>query len=138
MLLENPLAACISHQDRPDVSWDQDGSQPFTGTVLNLSAIKIILPDFTILLLRVPRIFRSSKRGNQFSRGSRIAWSQPARKGRMKEIFLKISQNELFYIFLNGVVIDTAFYAALMATFQVPPEALLDSGLMDILMIFEE
>lgn len=37
----------------------------------------------------------------------------------------------------NGVIGYLAFTAIILATLQVPPEAILDSGLKEILLVFE-
>lgn len=55
----------------------------------------------------------------------------------MKDRVESILRNELFLFLLNGVIAYTAFTAVILATIQVPPEAILESGLREILMIFE-
>lgn len=54
-------------------------------------------------------------------------------KARIKNLF----SNELFVLLMNGVFGYTAFTAVIIVTLQLPPEAILDSGLREILMIFE-
>jgi len=55
----------------------------------------------------------------------------------VKQRFKKLLSNELFILLMNGVFGYTAFTAVVIVTLQVPPEAILDSGLREILMIFE-
>ncbi|MDH5327498.1 MAG: hypothetical protein OEZ68_05855 [Gammaproteobacteria bacterium] len=55
----------------------------------------------------------------------------------MKQTVETLLKNDLFILLLNGVIVYTAFTAVILATLQVPPEAILDSGLKEILMIFE-
>jgi len=38
---------------------------------------------------------------------------------------------------LNGVFAYTAFTAVIIMTLQIPPEAILDSGLQEIILVFE-
>lgn len=56
----------------------------------------------------------------------------------MKDFFISLSQSDLFHLFINSVVIETAFFATILSIFQLPPEIILDSGLKEILMIFED
>lgn len=55
----------------------------------------------------------------------------------MKKRILTLANNELFQILMYGVFAYIGFTATIIATLQVPPEAILDSGLKEILMIFE-
>lgn len=55
----------------------------------------------------------------------------------MKKMFQRLVQNELFMLMMSGVFAYTAFSAVVIAVLQVPPEAILDSGLAEILKIFE-
>jgi hypothetical protein len=55
----------------------------------------------------------------------------------MKQRLRKLFKNELFLMLLNGVFAYVAFNAVILATLQVPPEAILDSGLDQILLVFE-
>ena len=55
----------------------------------------------------------------------------------MKNQIALALKNPLLHILLSGVFAYTAFTAIILATLQVPPEAILDSGLVEILMIFE-
>lgn len=55
----------------------------------------------------------------------------------MKQRLHKLLKNELFLMILNGVFAYVAFNAIIIATLQVPPEAILDSGLDQILLVFE-
>ena len=55
----------------------------------------------------------------------------------MKEKCRNLFRNELFILLVNGVIAYTAFTAVIIATLQVPPEAILDSGLQEIILVFE-
>lgn len=54
----------------------------------------------------------------------------------MKEKLLQLVRNDIFILFMNGVLAHTAFTAAVISTLQVP-EAIADSGLKEIIQIFE-
>ena len=47
----------------------------------------------------------------------------------MKTSIAKLFQDELFLMAMNGVFAYIAYAAVILATLQVPPEAILDSGL---------
>ena len=55
----------------------------------------------------------------------------------MKKRLSKLRKNELFWILMNGVLGYTALNAVIIFTLNVPPEAILDSGLREILLVFE-
>lgn len=55
----------------------------------------------------------------------------------MKQYALNLANNPLLQMLLSGVFAYTAFTAMIIATLQTPPEIILDSGLREILMIFE-
>ena len=55
----------------------------------------------------------------------------------MRQRIRNLFKNELFLILLNGVFAYVAFNAVIIATLQVPPEVILDSGLDQILLVFE-
>lgn len=55
----------------------------------------------------------------------------------MKVQIKKLFKNEIFLLMFNGVIGYLAFTAIILATLQVPPEAILDSGLKEILLVFE-
>ena len=55
----------------------------------------------------------------------------------MKKRLIKLFHNDLFLFLLNGVIAYTAFTAVILATLGVPPEAILDSGLKEVLLVFE-
>jgi len=55
----------------------------------------------------------------------------------MKNQIALALKNPLLHLLLSGVIAYTAFTAVILATLQIPPEAVLDSGLREILMIFE-
>ena len=55
----------------------------------------------------------------------------------MKEKIRTLLQNDILQVLLFGVFSYTCFIAVILATLQMPPEAILDSGLKEILMVFE-
>jgi hypothetical protein len=55
----------------------------------------------------------------------------------VKKLFNNLLQNDLFVFLMIGVFAYTAFTAVILAVLQVPPEAILDSGLKEILLVFE-
>ena len=56
----------------------------------------------------------------------------------MKRLIQGLLQNDLFTMLMSGVVAYTAMSAVIIAVLQVPPEAVLDSGLDQIILAFEE
>lgn len=56
----------------------------------------------------------------------------------MKQAVERLLKNELFVFLMSGVIAYTAMTAVIIAVLQVPPDAILDSGLDQILMVFEE
>lgn len=56
---------------------------------------------------------------------------------KMKEKCRNLLKNELLIMLLNGVFAYTAFTAVIIMTLQIPPEAILDSGLQEIILVFE-
>lgn len=40
-------------------------------------------------------------------------------------------------MFLGGVFAHTAFVAVILVTLQLPPDSILDSGLQEVLLVFE-
>lgn len=55
----------------------------------------------------------------------------------MQLLIKRLLANDLFLLFMNGVLAHTCFTVLVITVMQVPPEAILDSGLKEILMIFE-
>ena len=55
----------------------------------------------------------------------------------MKKRMIRLLENEWFMLLMSGVFGYTAFTAVILATIGIPPDAILDSGLQDILMVFE-
>lgn len=55
----------------------------------------------------------------------------------MRKKFRGLLRNELFLLMMYGVFAYTAFTAVVMAVLDVPPEVILDSGLKEILLVFE-
>lgn len=56
----------------------------------------------------------------------------------MKSWAQKLGQNELFLLMMNGTIAYIAFTAIMLAVLQTPPEAILDSGLDEVIRVFEE
>ena len=67
----------------------------------------------------------------------RVAIYDITGNSNMKNYLSTLFQNDLLLILLNGVILHTAFCATVSEILQIPPEAILDSGLKEILMIFE-
>ena len=55
----------------------------------------------------------------------------------MRQKFRELLHNELFLLLIFGVIAYTAFSAVVIAVLEVPPEVILDSGLKEILLVFE-
>jgi hypothetical protein len=49
----------------------------------------------------------------------------------------KLLKNNLFLVLMAVVFLDTIFFAVVAATIQVPPDAILDSGLHEVISVFE-
>lgn len=56
----------------------------------------------------------------------------------MRQKMRKLLKNELFLMMMNGVFAYTAFTAVILTTLEIPPEAILDSGLDQVILVFEE
>jgi hypothetical protein len=56
----------------------------------------------------------------------------------MKAKLYSLFQNDLFKVLMNAVFAHAAFSMVIIATLQVPPEAILDTSLREILAIFED
>lgn len=56
----------------------------------------------------------------------------------MKKSIARLVENELFLILMNGVMAYTAFSAIIIMTLGIPPEAILDTNLQQVIMIFED
>ena len=56
----------------------------------------------------------------------------------MKQLVQKLLNNELFVFLMIGVFAYTAMTAVIIAVLQVPADAILDSGLDQVLLVFEE
>ncbi len=54
----------------------------------------------------------------------------------MRQKLRKLFKNELFL--LNGVFAYVALTAVIITTLQVPPDAILDSGLDEVIKVFED
>lgn len=55
----------------------------------------------------------------------------------MNEKVQALFQNDLLQAMLIGVFSYTCFTAVILATLEIPPEAILESGLKEILLVFE-
>ena len=55
----------------------------------------------------------------------------------MRKIFRELLRNELFLLLMYGVFAYTAFSAVGIAVLEVPSEAIINSGLKEILLVFE-
>ncbi len=55
----------------------------------------------------------------------------------MKKLIDSLLRNDLFLILIYGVFAYITFTAVIIAVLQVPSEAILDSGLKEILLVFE-
>ena len=55
----------------------------------------------------------------------------------MKNYIQVLAQNPLLQMLMIGVFSYTAFTAVIIAVMQTPPEAILNSGLQEILLVFE-
>lgn len=55
----------------------------------------------------------------------------------MKKYLMALLRNDLFILMFNGMIAYIALTATIIAVLQVPPEAILDSGLQEILLVFE-
>ena len=56
----------------------------------------------------------------------------------MKQLVQKLLNNDLFVFLMIGVFAYTAMTAVIIAVLQVPTDAILDSGLDQVLLVFEE
>jgi len=56
----------------------------------------------------------------------------------MKAYALKIWKNPLFGLFMQGTLAYLVMVVAILGTLEIPPDAILDSGLRDIISIFED
>ncbi len=56
----------------------------------------------------------------------------------MKKPIARALKNPLLHMMLSGVFAYIAFAAVILATLQIPPDAILDSGLQEIIMVFED
>jgi hypothetical protein len=56
----------------------------------------------------------------------------------MKQLVQKLLNNDLFVFLMIGVFAYTAMTAVIIGVLQVPADAILDSGLDQVLLVFEE
>lgn len=55
----------------------------------------------------------------------------------MKEKVATLLRNPLLHMALGALMVYMAYVGVLLSTLQIPPEAVLDSGLQEILLVFE-
>ena len=55
----------------------------------------------------------------------------------MKQSFEGLLKNDMLLMLMQGVFAYTAFTAMIISVLQVPPDAILDSGLDQVLLVFE-
>ncbi len=55
----------------------------------------------------------------------------------MKKTIAKVLKNELFLLLINGMLIHVAFNAVIILTLGIPDEAILDTNLQQVLLVFE-
>ena len=55
----------------------------------------------------------------------------------MKEKIHNLLKNDVLQAMLFGVFSYTCFIAVILTTLEIPPEAILDSGLKEIILVFE-
>ena len=56
----------------------------------------------------------------------------------MKQSVQRLLDNELFLFLMSGVFAYTAMTAVIIAVLQIPPGTILDSGLDQVLLVFDE
>lgn len=56
---------------------------------------------------------------------------------KMKKRLSDLLNNQLLQLLMAGVFIYISFVAVILATLQIPPDAILDSGLKEVLLVFE-
>lgn len=56
----------------------------------------------------------------------------------MKAKMYNLFKNELFIVLMNGVFAYTAFTMVIIVTLQTPPEALLNTNMAQVILIFDE
>ena len=56
----------------------------------------------------------------------------------MKSAVSRLLKNKFFLLLMNGVFAYTAFSAVIIATLQVPPDAIRDSNLKQVVLVFED
>ena len=55
----------------------------------------------------------------------------------MKDKIRDLLKNDILQAMLFGVFSYICFIAVILATLEIPPDAILDSGLQEIIMVFE-
>jgi len=55
----------------------------------------------------------------------------------MKEKIRELLKNDVLQMMLFGVFSYMCFIAVILTTLELPPEAILDSGLQEIILVFE-
>ena len=55
----------------------------------------------------------------------------------MKAYVKQLLKNPVFVLFMQGTLAYTALTAVILLTVQIPPEAILDTNLREVVMVFE-
>ena len=55
----------------------------------------------------------------------------------MKDKIKQVIRNDIFILFMNAAIAHTVFSAVIISAMGVPDDAILDSGLKEIIMVFE-
>jgi hypothetical protein len=55
----------------------------------------------------------------------------------MKKRIINVLKNDLFLLLINGVIAYTAMTAVIIATLNIPPEAIMETNLPEIIKVFE-
>lgn len=56
----------------------------------------------------------------------------------MKKLMNDLLHNDLFTLLISAVIAQTAMMAVVISVLQVPPDAILNSGLDEVLLVFED
>ncbi len=56
----------------------------------------------------------------------------------MKAAAVKLLKNDLFLMLMQGVFMYIALFAIIIVTLKIPPDDILDSGLDEIILVFED
>ncbi len=56
----------------------------------------------------------------------------------VKAAAVKLLKNDLFLMLMQGVFMYIALFAIIIVTLKIPPDDILDSGLDEIILVFED